>query len=427
MKIKKILKKFLGLHPREIDLSLDRIKRLNHELGNPQNKLKIISITGTNGKNSIALFIRSILEEAGYTCDLYSSPHVISITERFVFSGKEISDDKLCDLLEEVEKINKGQSITFFEFLTSCFFLKASRSRSDISIVESGLFNRFDACSAIKQNLMSVISSIGLDHLEWLPENDRNVDRVIFEKTSKLLHSKIIVSEQSDQIILDKIEKAIASNSSKKILFSKDFSYSIKKNGFVFQDVFGKIELPYPNLLGAHQVANASCGIAAVRNLEDYPVNIDHIKKGITKIKSSIARLQIIEKGKLKELAPTNTLIVDGTHNPLGAEVTRKYLDTLDKNKNIYMILGMMNNKLHKDFLSHFKNKVFSITAIDIPNQQNAIKKEELNKVIKEVGIQSSMANSIEEAIIEINKKDNLAYIFCTGSLYSAGEILKLN
>ena len=134
----------------------------------------------------IALFIRSILEEAGYTCDLYSSPHVISITERFVFSGKEISDDKLCDLLEEVEKINKGQSITFFEFLTSCFFLKASRSRSDISIVESGLFNRFDACSAIKQNLMSVISSIGLDHLEWLPENDRNVDRVIFEKTSKL-------------------------------------------------------------------------------------------------------------------------------------------------------------------------------------------------------------------------------------------------
>ena len=114
MKIKKILKKFLGLHPREIDLSLDRIKRLNHELGNPQNKLKIISITGTNGKNSIALFIRSILEEAGYTCDLYSSPHVISITERFVFSGKEISDDELCGLLEEVERINKGQSITFF-------------------------------------------------------------------------------------------------------------------------------------------------------------------------------------------------------------------------------------------------------------------------------------------------------------------------
>ena len=427
MKIKKILNRLLRLHPREIDLSLDRIKRLNHELGNPQDKLKIISITGTNGKYSIAQTIRSILEEAGYTCDLYSSPHVISITERFVFLGKEISDDELCDLLDEVERINKGQGITFFEFLTSCFFLKASKSKSDISIVESGLFNRFDACSAIKQNLMSVISSIGLDHLEWLPENDRNVDRVIFEKTSKLLHSKIIVSEQSDQIILDKIEKAIASNSSKKILFSKDFSYSIKKNGFVFQDVFGKIELPYPNLLGAHQVANASCGIAAVRNLEDYPVNIDHIKKGITKIKSSIARLQIIEKGKLKELAPTNTLIVDGTHNPLGAEVTGKYLDTLDKNKNIYMILGMMNNKLHKDFLSHFKNKVFSITAIDIPNQKNSIKKEKLNKIIKTIGIKSKTESSIQSSLQFISKEDQNAIIFICGSLYLCGEVLNLN
>ena len=426
MKIKKILNRLLRLHPREIDLSLDRIKRLNHELGNPQNKLKIISITGTNGKNSIAQTIRSILEEAGYSCDLYSSPHVISITERFVFSGKEISDDELCDLLDEVERINKGQGITFFEFLTSCFFLKASRSKSDISIVESGLFNRFDACSAIKQNLMSVISSIGLDHLEWLPKNDRNVDRVIFEKTSKLLHSKIIVSEQSDQIILDKIEKAIASNPSKKILFSKDFSYSIKKNGFVFQDVFGKIELPYPNLLGAHQVANASCGIAAVRNLEDYPVNIDHIKKGITKIKS-IARLQIIDKGKLKELAPTNTLIVDGTHNPLGAEVTRKYLDTLDKNKNIYMILGMMNNKLHKDFLSHFKNKVFSITAIDIPNQKNSIKKEKLNQIIKTIGIKSKTESSIQSSLQFISKEDQNAIIFICGSLYLCGEVLNLN
>ena len=280
MKIKNILKRLLHLHPREIDLSLDRIKRLNHELGNPQDKLKIISITGTNGKYSIAQTIRSILEEAGYTCDLYSSPHVISITERFVFSGKEISDDELCDLLDEVERINKGQGITFFEFLTSCFFLKASKSKSDISIVESGLFNRFDACSAIKQNVMSVISSIGLDHLEWLPENDRNVDRIIFEKTSKLLHSKIIVSEQSDQIILDKIEKAIASNpSKKKLLFNKDFSYSIKKNGFVFQDSLGKIKLPYPNLRGVHQISNVSCAIAAVRNLEDYPVNIDHIKR----------------------------------------------------------------------------------------------------------------------------------------------------
>ena len=140
MKIKKILNKLLQLHPKEIDLSLDRIKRLNHKLGNPEDKLRIISITGTNGKYSIAQTIRSILEEAGYICNLYTSPHVKKINERFVFSGQEIADDELCDLIEEVEKINEGQTITFFEFLTSCFFLKASRVNSDITILENGLF-----------------------------------------------------------------------------------------------------------------------------------------------------------------------------------------------------------------------------------------------------------------------------------------------
>ena len=427
MKIKKIVHRLLGLYPKEIDLSLDRIKRLNHELGNPQDKLKIISITGTNGKYSIAKTIRSILEEAGYTCDLYTSPHIISMTERFVFSGEEISDNELCDLLEEVEKINKKRTITFFEFLTSCFFLKASRSNSDITICESGLFNRFDACSAIKQNLMSIISSCGLDHLEWLPENKRNIDGVIFEKTSKLLHSKIIVSEQSEQSILDKIEKAIDSNLSKKVLFNKNFSYSIKKNGFIFQDAFGKIELPYPNLLGAHQISNVSCAIAAVRNLKNYPVNIDHIKKGITKIKS-IARLQIIDKGKLKELAPTNTLIVDGTHNPLGASVTKKYLDTFNKDRKIYMILGMMNNKQHKEYLSFFKDpRIHTIIAVDIVDQKNCIKKNELKKIIDEMEINSKTENSIQEAITYLNKQDQNGIILITGSLYLAGNVLNFN
>ena len=201
---------------------------------------------------------------------------------------------------------------------------------------------------------MSIISSCGLDHLEWLPENDRNIDRIIFEKTSKLLNSKIVVSEQYNQAILNKIEKAITYNPSKKILFNKDFSYSIKESGFNFQDNLSKIKLPFPNLLGTYQISNVSTAIAAVKNLEDFNIKNDHIKKGIKKIRS-IARLQTINKGKLKELATTNTLIIDGTHNPLGASVTKKYLDTLDKNKNIYMILGMMNNKQHKEYLSYFK------------------------------------------------------------------------
>jgi dihydrofolate synthase/folylpolyglutamate synthase len=427
MKIRKILDRLLRLHPKEIDLSLDRIKRLNRELGNPQDKLKIISITGTNGKYSIAQSIRSILEEAGYICDLYTSPHIKKINERFVFSGKEIADNDLCNLLEEVEMINKDQIITFFEFLTSCFFLKASRSNSDITIVENGLFNRFDACSSIKHNLMSIISSIGLDHLEWLPKNDRNIDRIIFEKTSRLLHSKIIVSEQSNQAIINKIEKAIASNPSEKVLFNKDFFYSIKDGGFTFQDNLGTIKLPFPNLPGSYQISNVSTAIVAVRNLESYPIKDCHIKKGITKIKS-IARLQTINKGKLKKLAQTNTLIVDGTSNPLGASVTKKYLDTLDKDKKIYIILGMLNNKQHKEYLEYFKDpKIQKIIAIDIPNQKNCIEKVELKKIIDEVGISSRTEDSIQNAISSLNKHDKKGIIFITGSQYLSGDVLNLN
>tara|TARA_B100001971_G_C18219338_1_gene556045 strand:+ start:123 stop:1382 length:1260 start_codon:yes stop_codon:yes gene_type:complete len=417
----------LQLHPKKIDLSLDRIKRLNHELGNPQDKLKIISITGTNGKYSIAQTIRSILEEAGYICDLYTSPHIKKINERFVFSGKEIADNDLCNLLEEVEKINKGKIITFFEFLTSCFFLKASRSNSNITIIENGLFNRFDATSAIKQNLMTIISSVGLDHLEWLPENDRNIDRIIFEKTSKLLHSKIIISEQSDQAIINKIEKAIISNPSKKIFFNKNFFYSIKEKGFVFQDALGTIELPFPNLQGSYQISNISTAIAAIRNLESYHIKNNHIKKGITKIRS-IARLQTIDKGKLKKLAQTNTLIVDGTSNPLGASVTKKYLDTLDKNKNIYMILGMLNNKQHREYLLHFKDpRIHEIIAVDIPSQKNCIRKDKLKKIIDEVGISSRTEDSIQNAVSFLNKQDKKGIIFITGSQYLSGDVLNLN
>ena len=135
MKLKKILNRFLQLHPKEIDLSLDRINRLTNNLGNPQDKLNIISITGTNGKYSTAQAIKSILEEANYKCDLYTSPHIQKINERFVFAGKEINDERLSNLLEEVEQINNKNPITFFEILTAAFFLEASRSGSDIAIL----------------------------------------------------------------------------------------------------------------------------------------------------------------------------------------------------------------------------------------------------------------------------------------------------
>jgi len=159
------------LHPKRIDLNLNRIKKLCEKLGNPQDNLNCISVVGTNGKYSTIQAMRAILEEANIRCNIYTSPHVQKINERFVYNGKEIEDDFLADLLIEVKKINNDDPITFFEILTAAFFYGASKYNNNLTIVESGLFHRFDATNILKKNLVSIITAIGLDHLDWLPKN----------------------------------------------------------------------------------------------------------------------------------------------------------------------------------------------------------------------------------------------------------------
>jgi dihydrofolate synthase/folylpolyglutamate synthase len=159
MKLQKILNNFQELHPKEIDLSLDRVKELCQKLGNPQDKIKAISVVGTNGKNSSINAMFSILKEANLKCNVYTSPHILKINERFVFNNEELSDDELADLFEEVEKINDNNKITVFEMLSACFFYKAAQYPDNINLVEAGLFHRFDATNILKENLASVVCS----------------------------------------------------------------------------------------------------------------------------------------------------------------------------------------------------------------------------------------------------------------------------
>ena len=188
MKLQKIIARFQKLHPKEIDLSLDRILKLCKKLGNPQNKIKAISVVGTNGKNSTIQACYSILKQANIKSNVYTSPHIQKINERFVFNNKELNDDELASLFEEVEKINYNEPITFFEMLTACFFYKAAQFPDNLNLIEAGLFHRFDATNILKQNLASIISSISIDHQDWLPKNEQTIDRIVFEKTSSLLN-----------------------------------------------------------------------------------------------------------------------------------------------------------------------------------------------------------------------------------------------
>ena len=421
MTLQTILNRLQKLHPKEIDLSLDRVKNLCKKLGNPQKDLKYISVVGTNGKYSTIQALRAILKEANIKCNIYTSPHIQRINERFIFNDEEISDSDLSDLLVKVEEVNNGEEITYFEILTAAYFFHASKYRENINIIESGLFHRFDATNIIDKNILSIVTAIGLDHLDWLPKDEQTIEKIIFEKTSALLNSKIVVAKQSSENTQKLIKQSLSSNEAKKVMFNDNFSYSINENEFIyFEDEFGGIKLPQPNLMGQFQIDNSATAVAAARNL-NLNITDENIKSGITKIKS-IARLQEIKSGKLKNLCKNNQLFVDGSHNPLGAKVLNDYLQTLKCKKHI--ILGMMANKDHEEYMSYFKN-ISSLTTIDIPNQPNSIKGKHLkNKLDKFPNL--NYEKSIEDALKKIStNKDDI--ILITGSLYLAGEVLNLN
>ena len=237
MKLQKILNHLQKLHPKEIDLSLDRILKLCKKLGNPQDKIKAISVVGTNGKQSTINALFSILKEANFKCNVYTSPHIQKINERFIFNNKELNDDELIELFEEVEKINDNNPLTFFEALSACYFYKAAQYPDNINLIEAGLFHRFDATNILRNNLASIVCSISKDHLDWLPKGQQTIEKIIFEKTSALLNSNIIVSKQNSIETTDCIKKTILKNSSEKLFFNENFSYLGGENGFFIMKI----------------------------------------------------------------------------------------------------------------------------------------------------------------------------------------------
>ena len=422
MKLQKILNHFLKLHDREIDLSLDRIKLLCSKLGNPQDDIQCIQVCGTNGKGSTISFLRSILKEADLKCNVYTSPHIKVINERFIYNNEMISDDDLADLLNEIQEVNNGEPLTVFEALTAAFFHGCRKYKNNIVLAEFGLFGKADAVNILKTNLANIICSISEDHLDWLPVNDRTIERIIYEKTSSLLNSNIIVAKQSSDEITNCIKKNLSHNSANKIFYKEDYNFVSKENDFFYyEDKFGGLKIPKPSIKGEFQLENASSAIATLRTLKDLNIKNAHIIEGVKKA-YNIARLEEIKEGKIKNLVKDNVLICDGSHNSGGAEVLNQYIQSL--NCDVHAIIGMMKNKNHEKYISYFK-KIKSITTVDIPNTPNAISGKDLKEKFNIIP-NAQYKESIEQAIksIPLNKGD---VVLITGSLYLASEVLKLN
>ena len=422
MRLQKILSRLQRLHPKEIDLSLNRIKNLCKKLGNPQDKINCIQVCGTNGKGSTISFLRSILREANYKCNIYTSPHVKIINERYIYNDEMISDNNLADLLTEIEEVNNGQPLTYFEALTAAFFLGCKEYSDNLVIAEFGLFGRGDAVNILKKNICNIVTSCSEDHLDWLPKNERTIERIIYEKTSALLDTNIVIAKQSSNEIIRFIKNNISKNKANKYFFNEDYNFVLKENDFFYyEDKYGGLKIPKPKMNGQFQLENASTAIAALRVLENIKITDQNIFDGIKKA-NNLARLEEIKSGKLKNLVKDNMLLIDSSHNPGGSKVLNDYLQTLDCK--IHVIIGMMANKDHEKYISYFKD-ISSLTTIDIPNQPNSISGKDLREKFKNIPNVKYQTN-IEEAIKSVNL-DSGDVLLITGSLYLAGEVLSLN
>jgi len=421
MKLQNLVSKLEKHHKKKIDLSLERTYSLLNSLGNPHEKLQnVINVVGTNSKASMAYSLKAILNEAGYKCNLYTSPHLQSYTERFIFNDKEISEDDLIKLLNDTEEALGDNEATVFEILTCAFYKYAENYKDNINIIESGLFFRMDPSSVFKKNICTLLGVCHSDHYQWL--ENKSIDGVIYEKTSKLLNSNIFVNKQVNEEIRKKIEKALEKNKSNKFYFGQDFNISRSENGFIqYQDELGELVLPEPNLLGEHQLYNISTAINASRKL--FNVTDDAIKKGIQKIDLK-GRLQEIKNGKLKNIAGNNRLVIDGGHNISAALSIAKWIKS--QNEEVNIICGMLKDKDHLEFMKCFEGTIGSATLIDIPNQENGINKEELKNKLSHLNIDFKLADSIEQSI-KLNSSNKNTITLIVGSLYLVGEILNLN
>ena len=413
-KTNKLLYKLSKLHPKYIDLSLDRLSKLLYKLGNPHLDLpKTIHIAGTNGKGSIQSFIRNILISNGYSCDAYISPHLSKFNERIVLNNRDVSTKKLYDTLKFVEKINDNNNITFFEITTAVAFVLFQRSNSEFLVLETGLGGRLDATNIIPKKLFSIITPISYDHEEYLGST---IKKITIEKLGIIKNSKnIIISKQKDEV--EKFIRKKLSGSKNLYFYGNNFRISkLNKHKFDFKFSSKKKLVSKPKMNGLHQIENASVALAFSELMKDQ--NFDLSDKRIDKAIKNTAW-----PGRLEMLNYKNKkIILDGSHNIDGAKKLNEFLRS--KKIRPVVLFGMINNKKIFNFLKIISDRISYLLALKIPNEKNAFTVNEIGKHCDKLSINYIRIKNINEALRNIRNSDQ-KYFLITGSLYLVGSIRK--
>lgn len=429
------IERLMALHPKGFDLSLDRISRLLEKLGNPQDRLPpVIHIAGTNGKGSAAAFSRALLEEAGYSVHVHTSPHLVNWHERYRLAapgrGKLVEDDVLADAIQRIAKVNEGQTITVFEILTAATFILFSEHPADAAIIEVGLGGRFDATNVIREPAVSLIMPISMDHEAYL--GDR-VELIASEKAGIIKPGLPVVIGQQDH---DEAEAVLVDRAQRLDcplwVYGQDFFAYEENRRMIYQDETGLMDLSRPRLLGRHQYANAAAAIAAVR-AAGFDVGADDADRAMSSVEWP-GRMQRLTAGKLVDLLPEGAeLWVDGGHNPGASTVVAEALAELEEKqpRPLFLISGMINTKDQTGYFRAFHGMARHVYTVPVTMSESSVPNAELAARAQAAGLSAEPVSSVANALMLLrdtwDRRETAPRILICGSLYLAGQVLAEN
>ncbi|WP_299955918.1 folylpolyglutamate synthase/dihydrofolate synthase family protein [uncultured Roseobacter sp.] len=415
-----ILERMMALHPKIIDLTLDRVWRLLEALGNPQNDLPpVIHIAGTNGKGSTLAMIRAGLEAAGKTVHAYTSPHLARFHERIRVSGELISEAALTEVLDECYAANKGENITYFEITTCAALLAFARAKADYTLLEVGLGGRLDATNVIAAPAVSVITPVSIDHQQFLGDT---LAKIAFEKAGILKRGIPCVVARQEDDGLEVIEEVSARLGAPLLAYGQHWHVGPERDRMVYQDDNGLLDLPRPNLTGNHQIMNAGAALAVLRHLGlDTPA----CEAAVTSAHWP-ARMQRLKSGPLCEAAPQVELWLDGGHNPAAGEALTRHIASLPT-RPTYLICGMLNTKDIGGYLRPLAAVADALVAVSIPREANTLPADVTAEAARIAGFQATTAPTVMDALADIARRTPAARVLICGSLYLAGAVLRDN
>ncbi len=415
-----ILERMMALHPKVMDLVLDRVWRLLAAVGNPQDRLPpVIHIAGTNGKGSTQAMIRAGLEQSGARVHAYTSPHLARFHERIRLAGELISEDALTEVLDRCYAANGGEPITYFEITTVAGLLAFAETPADYTLLEVGLGGRLDATNVVAKPALTVITPVDLDHQQYLGET---LPEIAGEKAGIIKRGVPCVVGPQHDAALEVIEQQAARLGAPLLAYGQHWHVTTERGRLVYQDERGLLDLPLPNLPGPHQIMNAGAAIAALRALGQDEVACE---AAVTRAFWP-ARMERLTKGPLVDMAASAELWLDGGHNPAAGHALAATLKQQPK-RPIHLICGMLNTKDIAGYMAPLAAVADSLHAVSIPGEANTIPAEKTAEVAASVGLAATTASSVQDAITAITKKSPNARILICGSLYLAGHVMREN